>query len=708
MTSISTLAMTDSDDSKAAAAGPVGFDALAPTVQHHIVNSLGWPGLRQLQNDAVAPLVAGQDAILLAPTAGGKTEAATFPLLTRMSQEDWRGTSVLYICPLRALLNNLQPRLASYAQWLGRTAEVRHGDTTAGQRRRLSAEPPDILLTTPESIEAMLVSTLTAPQVLFANVRAVVVDEVHAFAGDDRGWHLQGVLSRLEAIAGRPLQRIGLSATVGNPKELLHWLRGRRREGAGLVIDPGGDTKDSDVRLDWVGSVDNAAEVISRLHRGEKRLVFADSRRTVESLTMSLRERKVDTFASHSSLSVDERRRSEHAFAEALDTVIVATSTLELGIDVGDLDRCLQIGAPRTVASMLQRLGRTGRRADTTRNMLFLGTTDEEFLRACGLLLLWSEGYVEPIKPPSAPHHVIAQQILGLALQRRAMTREDVYRDLSAFTPLAAAEGEAILDHMIENLFLVEDGPLLMVGPAAEHRYGGMHFRDVMAVFTAAPQFTVLHGRTEIGLLDPMVLRSPHDGSLTVTLAGRGWRVTSIDWNRQRAQVEPSPVGGKVRWSGVPQPISGPLTRAIRRYLQGTEPEGVDFTRRAQEKIETMRAEFVPFVGVGDSDVLTPQDRGRARWWTWAGGRENARTLAALTRVAPELLGEAPTWDNFGITLSSDVTLPELRRAMAQALERATNGEDVFAPLLDERALREVKFGDMVPESLLRAEIAQR
>ena len=411
---------------------PSGFDALAPSVQHHIANSLGWPGLRPLQEAAAAPLVAGKDAILLAPTAGGKTEAATFPLLTRMSTEDWRGTSVLYVCPLRALLNNLQPRLSSYAQWLGRAAEVRHGDTTAGQRRQLQAQPPDILLTTPESLEAMLVSTVTSPQLQFENLRAVVVDEVHAFAGDDRGWHLQGVLSRLDAIAGRPLQRIGLSATVGNPQELLRWLRGPGRDGDASVIDPGGAGKHSDVRLDWVGSLENAAEVISRLHRGEKRLVFADSRRSVESLTLSLRERRVETFASHSSLSVDERRRSEQAFAEAQDTVIVATSTLELGIDVGDLDRCLQIGAPRTVASMLQRLGRTGRRADTARNMLFLGTTEEEFLRACGLLLLWSEGYVEPIQPPPMPYHVIAQQILGLTLQRRALSRGDLHHDLQA------------------------------------------------------------------------------------------------------------------------------------------------------------------------------------------------------------------------------------------------------------------------------------
>ena len=687
---------------------PSGFEALAPSVQHHIANSLGWSGLRPLQEAAAAPLVAGKDAILLAPTAGGKTEAATFPLLTRMSTEDWRGTTVLYVCPLRALLNNLQPRLSSYAQWLGRTAEVRHGDTTAGQRRQLQAQPPDILLTTPESLEAMLVSTVTSPQLQFEDLRAVVVDEVHAFAGDDRGWHLQGVLSRLESIAGRPLQRIGLSATVGNPQELLRWLRGPGRDGDASVIDPGGAGKHSDVRLDWVGSLENAAEVISRLHRGEKRLVFADSRRSVESLTLSLRERRVETFASHSSLSVDERRRSEQAFAEAQDTVIVATSTLELGIDVGDLDRCLQIGAPRTVASMLQRLGRTGRRADTSRNMLFLGTHDEEFMRACGLLLLWSEGYVEPIQPPAMPYHVIAQQILGLTLQRRALSRGDLHHDLQAFAPMRMAEVDQIIDHMLADRFLVQDGELLFVGPAAERRYGGMHFRDVMAVFTAAPQFTVLHGRTEIGLIDPMVLRSEHADSLTITLAGRGWRVTSIDWNRQRAQVEPWVHGGKVRWAGMPQPISAALTAAIRRTLQGQEPHGVSLTRRATEKLTELRAEYTAFVGVGESDVLLPHDRGRSRWWTWAGGRENARTIAALTRVAPELMGEMPTWDNYAITLDESATMPALRAALAEALELATEGEDVFAPLIDERALREVKFGDMVPEALLRAEVAGR
>ena len=165
----------------------------------------------------------------MAPTAGGKTEAALFPLLTRMSDEAWSGTSILYVCPLRALLNNLEPRVASYAAWLGRTAAVRHGDTTPGARRRQLVERPDILLTTPESLEAILVSATIDPRTLLGDVRAVVVDEVHAFAGDDRGWHLLAVLERISHLTGHPLQRVGLSATVGNADELLGWLQGSNR-----------------------------------------------------------------------------------------------------------------------------------------------------------------------------------------------------------------------------------------------------------------------------------------------------------------------------------------------------------------------------------------------------------------------------------------------------------------------------------------------
>lgn len=141
------------------------LDLLDPALAHHIVNALGWRSLRPLQEAAVAPLLGGEDALLLAPTAGGKTEAAVFPLLTRMNRHGWKGTSVLYVCPLKALLNNLHPRLRTYAEWLGRSAELWHGDVTTPRRRRILTDRPDILLTTPESLESMLVSptSTTAP-----------------------------------------------------------------------------------------------------------------------------------------------------------------------------------------------------------------------------------------------------------------------------------------------------------------------------------------------------------------------------------------------------------------------------------------------------------------------------------------------------------------------------------------------------------------
>lgn len=203
------------------------FDQLHPALQYHIVNSLGWSTLRPTQLQAIAPILAGQHFLLLAPTAGGKTEAAIMPVLSRMLSGNWPGVSVLYVCPIKALLNNLEQRLSYYAGLVGRRVAVWHGDVTATQKKKAMQDAPDILLTTPESLEGMLISTRIERQAWFGNVRVMIVDELHAFAADDRGWHLRAVLQRLEAyqsVPGAAIQRIGLSATVSNPEQLLHWF----------------------------------------------------------------------------------------------------------------------------------------------------------------------------------------------------------------------------------------------------------------------------------------------------------------------------------------------------------------------------------------------------------------------------------------------------------------------------------------------------
>lgn len=685
------------------------FDLLDPVLGHHIVNSLGWRSLRNLQEEAIEPLLSGEDAVLLAPTAGGKTEAATFPLLTRMNRRGWKGTSVLYVCPLKALLNNLHPRLETYAGWLGRTASLWHGDITTGQRRRILAQRPDILLTTPESLESMLVSKHVDHRAFFSGLNAVVVDEVHAFAGDDRGWHLLAVLERLSRVVGQPLQRIGLSATVGNPDELLAWLQGSghgRRparvvaphlreqpldEAAPAAPPPG------DIELDYVGSVANAATVIAALHRGEKRLVFCESRRTVEELGEKLRLKGVTTFLSHASLSVDERRRAEAAFAEARDCVIVSTSTLELGIDVGDLDRVIQLDAPATVASFLQRLGRTGRRPGTARNCLFLALDAEGLLSAAALLLQWSRGWVETVVAPPEPRHLVAQQLLALCLQEHRVGEnlwQEWWGGIGPFGPGAAP----VVRHLVEQGYLDQDAGLLFVGPEAERRYGHRHFMSLTAVFTAPPEFTVLYGRSEIGRTDPDLLTEEIEGPRKLLLAGRNWLVTYIDWSRKRCFVEPADEGGRARWSGfgTERIRSFTLARAARDVLLGDDPP-VRLTKRATAKLTEARDAYLHTVHPGGT-VVTRSSDGDVRWWTWAGHRANATLAASLPSVVAPHRRVGDQW----IRLRDDLTF------QAWQVARAESGAGLCLPEVDSRAVRGLKFGEALPPRLAEATLAAR
>ncbi len=674
-------------------------DLLHPVIQHHLVNTLGWPTLRPLQTSAAAPVCSGVDCLLLAPTAGGKTEAAVFPLLTRMASEGWTGTSVLYVCPLRALLNNLHPRLTSYADWLGRTVQVWHGDVGPTDRRRILRDRPDILLTTPESLEAMLVSTKVDSREAFADLRAVVIDEVHAFAADDRGWHLLFVLERLTRLAGRPLQRIGLSATVGNPDELLRWLQGSgtdrpRRTIAAEVAAP----TETKVMLDHVGTVDNAASVISSLHRGEKRLVFVDSRRRAEELGAALRSRAVETYLSHSSLSAAERRRSEVAFAEARDCVIVATSTLELGVDVGDLDRVIQLNAPSTVASFLQRLGRTGRRPGCAQNCLFLCLEHDDVLHAAGLLLRWSQGWVEPVVPPPSPRHIVAQQLLALALQERTVGVRTWPQCWNGLGPMTT-DGPEVLQHLISSGYLETDGDLAFIGPESERRFGRRHFSDLTAVFTAPPEFTVLAGREEIGTVgDDLLVADPQDGPRVLLLAGCAWLVTYVDWRRRRCFVEPSDLPGRARWSSTGGGLSFDITRGMRDVLLGADLSEVSQTRRATAALAELRDKHSSHVAAGRT-VLERIPSGELHWWTWAGSAANRTLHALLDSLADPR--QRVTDRNLRIRSGIDP------RDLAAAFGRVDPDEPVHLQLSD-GSLAGLKFSAALPTQLAHRTIVAR
>ncbi len=643
----------------------VAFERLHPALRHHIVNSLAWPALRPLQEAAIDPILNGENVLLLAPTAGGKTEAAFFPVLSEILRADLGPVSVLYICPLRALLNNLEQRLSWYCSLVGRTARLWHGDVTQADKASVLRDPPDVLLTTPESIEAMLISTRVNRAALFGRVRFVICDELHAFAGDDRGWHLRSVLSR----AAPQAQRIGLSATVGAPEELLAWFAAEPRR---VVAPVAAGPSTAEVTLDYVGSIENSAAVIAQLHRGEKRLVFTDSRAQAEQLGSQLLARGVETFVSHSSLSRDERHRAESAFAEAKNCVIVATSTLELGIDVGDLDRVIQIDAPSTVASFLQRLGRTGRRLGSFRNCLFLATTRESLLRAAAIELLWREGWVEPIIPPEYPVHVTAQQILVRLLENRAIAEHKL---LAGLADLPDA-GE-VLAHMRAIGFVSQDGPLLFVGPEAERLWGGRNYMELLSVFDTPELFQVRWGPQEIGAVHELSLRTRDERPAVVLLSGRAWKVNAVDWNRRTVAVEPAEEHGRSTWLGSSRPLGFELCQAMRRVLL-SDQTNPNWSRRAAKELASFRNE--PIVDA-DGTILTETKAG-TEWWTFAGLRGNA----ALTYAWPFPV----TFDNLAIrTKASPV---EVRKAIAT--ER-----DIAPPKPNPR--NAPKFAECLPDDLL-------
>ena len=643
----------------------MSFSRLHPALQHHILNSLEWRTLRPLQEAAIIPILDGENVLLIAPTAGGKTEAAIFPVLSQILHRDLPAPSVLYVCPIRALLNNLEIRLGWYTSLIGRTCALWHGDVSQADKSAVLRDPPDVLLTTPESLEAMLVSTRVNKASLFSRIVFVIADELHAFGADDRGWHLLHILNRINSLSGIDAQRIGLSATVGAPEALLQWFCKGSKRHPQVVAPISSAPFDAEVLVDYVGNTPNAAHVISRLHRGEKRLAFTDSRSQAEELASFLRGQGVETFVSHSSLSRDERLRAEQAFQDARDCVIVATSTLELGIDVGDLDRVIQIDAPTKVASFLQRLGRTGRRAGTSRNCLFLATNPHSLVRAAAIEKLWRDGWVEPVTPPPFPVHVIAQQALCRVLEQRALP----FPELASFLQ----DYEGLFEHLLSQGMLHVDGGLVSIGPEAERLWGGRNYMELLSVFDTPELYTVFSGRHELGVLHALSFRREN---AIVLLGGRSWRVTSVSHKHKIAYVEPAEdMPGRSTWLGSSQGLSFEICQAMRQILLSPT---ATLSRRASEELEILAAQ-----GTADhGGTVLRATRTGCEWWTYGGLRANA---ALARRFALPC-----TFDS--LTIRAQCSPVELKRSLDRPSEPSAPPPDPrFRP----------KFAECLPNNLL-------
>lgn len=609
---------------------------LHPHLQHAIVHDLGWRSLRPVQDLTIDAVLDGDNVVVLAPTAGGKTEASIFPVLSRILSEDIQPVAALYLCPIRALLNNQEERIQSYARMVGLEAFKWHGDVSDSRKQRFRDAPTHILMTTPESLEVMLISARTDARALFRNLAAVIIDEVHAFAGDDRGAHLAALLERLVMLCEHDVQRIGLSATVGNPRVIGEWLQGSSKRPFRLV-DPPKPRAERDLRIDLCEDVEDAALGIAQLARGKKSLIFVESRSKAERVAHALGGSGVEVFIHHSSVSRADRALAEEQFARGRNTAIVCTATMELGIDVGDLDQVVQVDAPGSVASFLQRLGRTGRREGARSNCTFFCLSPEALLQSVALLRLAETGWVEDVRPAAQAMHVLAHQVMALVLQEGGISRHRLLPWIDAAYPFSNVRPERLqelIDTMVEREILYEADGLLSLGKRGEKLYGRKNFFELYAVFTAPPMMRVQFGKDDVGYVQALFV-SMHDnshGPLCFRLSGRAWEVGQIDWSKGILHVRPADRGRVPNWIGLPGTLSTRLTQGMMDVLVHEGHEAAWLTRSAALELKNLRESYASLLD-GEAAPLEELPDG-VTWHTFAGGAVNRLLSAGLEETS--------------------------------------------------------------------------
>lgn len=627
------------------------FSRFPERLQHAIAHELGWTSLRPVQEQAGEAILAGKNAVVLAPTAGGKTEASLFPVLAGLLQEPPDGVGALYVAPIKALLNNQEVRLGHYTEMVGLRRFVWHGDALASQKEAFCREPAELLMTTPESLEVMLMSSRVPAQRLFRGLRYVVIDEVHAFAGTDRGAHLMSVLERLAVISAGDVQRIGLSATVGNPEQIARWLRGSS-ERESVVVDPPKPKAQRLIKIYLREDTSDFAREAVREGRGKKSLFFCQSRSLTEAIADHMRGDSIEVFVHHGSVSKEERYAAEERFARGTNACIVATSTLELGIDVGGLDLTFQANAPSTVSSFLQRMGRTGRREGTVANMTFLCEDAVSVVQNTALVLLAAQGWVESVRDETRAWPVLVHQLLAMTQEHGGISVERCWKVLSRvpdFRGIAEEEYLALVEHMKREGFLFESGGLLSMGAAAERAFGKKNFLELYAVFSSPVLYKVqTESRRDLGSLEQNFVDRLVEQMSTFLLGGRAWLVVSLNHEERVVRVRSAPRGKQPSWGGfVPQFLGLRLCQQMKEVLT-SDQEYPFLDAKAKAALAEWRGELGETLA-RPGDALS-FDGKTLLWWTFAGGRVNQTLKYAIEwkggwKVVP---------DNFALKIEGD------------------------------------------------------
>jgi ATP-dependent Lhr-like helicase len=506
------------------------------------------------------------------------------------------------------------------------------------------------------------------------------------------------VLERIRKLSRHDLQRVGLSATVGNPEDILHWLQGTSQR-PGAVVDPPKPASRRQLLVVHHPDLALTAEDAARAARGLKSLFFCPSRATAEAVATHMRHAGTTVYVHHSSVSREERGAAEEQFHHGSDACIVCTSTLELGIDVGDLDRVLQAEAPDTVSAFLQRMGRTGRREGQVANTTFFCETTDGVLLAIALTELAKSGWVEDVAVNDRSWPVLIHQLLAMSLADDGVAPHQAWEQLSCvpdFRGISREEFDRLVDWMIRDTSFRLAGGRFVLGPKAERRFGRRNFMELFSVFSSPQSYIVQTGAGQpLGTLQQEFVDRLVEDVTSFLLGGRAWAVLEVRHGDRRVVVGPSPRGRQPTWGGfIPQFLSETICRKVRDVL-ACEATYAYVTPEAAAILGERRDALAQFVGPDGARVDV--DDNEIRWWSFAGGRINTTLRYAL---GTQLEDVQIVVDNFLLRLrGDDLTFPRFQGALeALRSQEIWNDEALWNEIFDSLpGYRLSKFQPLMP-----------
>jgi ATP-dependent Lhr-like helicase len=702
------------------------FSFLHPTIQEKLYK-MRWTELRPIQEDAIRALfTSDKNLIISAKTASGKTEAAFLPILSQIVEKKEVGISAIYVGPLKALINDQFQRLEKLCELSEIPVFKWHGDVGSSGKAKLLKNPSGVLLITPESIESLFINHPDELSRLFGSLSFIVIDEMHSFIGSERGAHLKSLLSRVLRKSPKGVRLIGLSATFGDPDLAKKWLIPRNPDSVTIIFDPSEQkeiqflvkgyvlekpSKEKPAKEEQTTSP--VIEDIVRYFYGKTALIFVNSRELLEFYTDSTRnylERKglPDCFRiHHGSLSKSEREDTEDALKSNRPTATFCSSTLEMGIDVGNVSRIGQVGAPWSVNSLAQRLGRSGRKEGEPSILIMFIIEKEskedsiveglhpELLRAVAMSELMIGKWNEP--PSIGYYHfsTLIQQILSVIKEHGGSTAKDLFDTLGkdgAFLNVQEEDFLQILRSMgAADLIEQDERDVLILGLEGERIVNNFEF---YSAFTTPKEFSVFRKGGKIGSIQS----APDlETRRFLILAGRRWEILEIDFKRSEILVEPSK-GGKVP-----------------KYSSGG---GADIHTRIREKMrEIVTTDYVPAYLDPQAQTMLMEAQHAAReaglvenpfvvdgahtyWFTWTGSAKH-RTLFTLGR---EFMGLNVEDEEIALKFKG-VTPSQILEKYKEILASCPSPEEIAEKF---QGRTSEKYDQYVPENLQITEYAKR